>query len=450
MESQEPQKEFRINEHLTLKLEGGKTHIYVGGERFFQCKYLFLLNPQGILNEINSVDEAAEVFDKAMESRLTPDDLGLTLEEVFWGHCSNLQAWAEHDYDARLLHSNLSIPLLRELKKLGDPLAIRVYKESLLERFLQGPRNTQEFLLPYMEEDISHEEKLSLIQSREETQVIRKIEQLIGEELELDTYYHHWDKSFFIRGGRVLGISLMGTSLKRIPEEIKAFPLLEVFYFKSKSLTEVPEWISELKTIRKLAIILSNIRHFPRQITNLAQLEYLNLSGNPFTSFPEEISRLTALKELYHGGPIKNLSKGFGELASLKKLKLYNAQIATLPESFGKLKNLETLIMRNGALEQLPESFGELDSLKTLILADNRKLKRLPDSFGNLKNLETLNMESCALEELPRSFSQLPLKYANLAYNRLGKDPANIGDIEKLILVGNETPNPVPDAFKGF
>jgi len=35
--------------------------------------------------------------------------------EEFWGHCSNLQAWIEFDYHPELLHSSLTIPILKRL-----------------------------------------------------------------------------------------------------------------------------------------------------------------------------------------------------------------------------------------------------------------------------------------------------------------------------------------------
>ena len=33
-------KEYKINEHIQLRLEGGKTNIYLGNELFSQCKHL--------------------------------------------------------------------------------------------------------------------------------------------------------------------------------------------------------------------------------------------------------------------------------------------------------------------------------------------------------------------------------------------------------------------------
>ncbi len=38
-------KEFKVNEYITLKLEGIKTNIYVKGQLFNQCKFLLLNIP---------------------------------------------------------------------------------------------------------------------------------------------------------------------------------------------------------------------------------------------------------------------------------------------------------------------------------------------------------------------------------------------------------------------
>ena len=63
-------REFQVNKHLFLRLEDESTIIYVGGERFRQCKYL-LLNIQideiQSLDEIESIDEVAEKLDESQE-----------------------------------------------------------------------------------------------------------------------------------------------------------------------------------------------------------------------------------------------------------------------------------------------------------------------------------------------------------------------------------------------
>ena len=76
-----------ISKYLTLRLEEGKTNIYVAGELFRQCKFLFINIPVDAINEyeeVNSIDEAAEKLDNKME--LERDEMDLTSEDEFWGH----------------------------------------------------------------------------------------------------------------------------------------------------------------------------------------------------------------------------------------------------------------------------------------------------------------------------------------------------------------------------
>ena len=138
---------FQINDYLTLRLEGGVTNIFINGVLFNQCKFL-LFNIFGNTPEkydiIESIDEAETVLDRRMESR---DRGGIDPYTEFWGHCSNLQAWYENDYNTCILHRNLAFPLLQALTKAGDPVAKKVFKEEIVTRFLSGFIPVMEFLL---------------------------------------------------------------------------------------------------------------------------------------------------------------------------------------------------------------------------------------------------------------------------------------------------------------
>ncbi len=139
-------KEFKVNEYLTLKLEDDKTFIYVKGQRFLQCIRLVLQISKSDTNkfeQIDSIDEASEVYDKHLYQNRIVRGAGaievrnqthsITPEQEFAGHCSNIQTWAENNYDTRLLHSNIAFPLLKKKKKLtevGDLNAKRVFKEE--------------------------------------------------------------------------------------------------------------------------------------------------------------------------------------------------------------------------------------------------------------------------------------------------------------------------------
>ena len=151
--------EKKINQYITLRLEHGRTMIYVAGKRFIQCIRLILNIPKDnmpLYDEIDSIDEAAKLYSKHIHqnriiaghpARVLNQSHSITPEQEFWGHCSNIQAWVEHDYDTRILMSNISFPLLRELTKAGDPMASMIYKEEIARRLESGYPSVVQYLL---------------------------------------------------------------------------------------------------------------------------------------------------------------------------------------------------------------------------------------------------------------------------------------------------------------
>ena len=132
--------EFEINEYILLKLEGDSTIIYVKGKQFRQCKFLLLdikTDEIDSLDIIDSIDEAIEELDHSQALFRSKEKI-IPPETEFWGHCSNLQVWVENNYDTRLLHSNLSFPLLKELVNAGDVNAKKVFGEEIAKRIESG------------------------------------------------------------------------------------------------------------------------------------------------------------------------------------------------------------------------------------------------------------------------------------------------------------------------
>ena len=181
-------KEFRVNKFITLKLEDGKTIIYVDGEEFRQCKYLLLdipIEQVGSLDEIDSIDEAAKKLGHSEEpdgrnvSRIPP-------EVEFWGHCSNLQAWYENDYDTRLLYSNLAFPLLRALLILGDPIAGRVISEEIAKRLMNGTFSTVRYLLAEGYFDLLRDEEVQAMISIKTKKIKKEKIMFIRQEMNFD------------------------------------------------------------------------------------------------------------------------------------------------------------------------------------------------------------------------------------------------------------------------
>ena len=91
---------YKINDYVTLKLERGKTFIYVYGRRFIQCIQLALQihkEDVTVFDEIESIDQAEELYssyiwqNKTLERNGILKNVGyhaISSKEEFWGHCS--------------------------------------------------------------------------------------------------------------------------------------------------------------------------------------------------------------------------------------------------------------------------------------------------------------------------------------------------------------------------
>lgn len=147
-------KEYIVNKYITLKLENNVTNIYVGGKLFQQCKYILLNIPYSeskqISKEIESVDDMLPYLDSKLESKSY--NTTISPVEEFFGHCSNIEAWANNEeikykYDTRILHSNLSFPLLKRLSDLGEGFAKVKLQEEIIKRLQSKNESTVQMLL---------------------------------------------------------------------------------------------------------------------------------------------------------------------------------------------------------------------------------------------------------------------------------------------------------------
>lgn len=126
--------EFKINELITLKLESNETFIYINNKKFIQCLRLMVNIPFEdikIVEDITCIDEFTHHYGEYKHDIKN----GLSITEEFRGHCSNIQAWVENDYNTRILQSNLSFPLLKALTEARDPIAQKRFKEEIARRF---------------------------------------------------------------------------------------------------------------------------------------------------------------------------------------------------------------------------------------------------------------------------------------------------------------------------
>lgn len=299
-------KEFKVNDYLTLRLEQvwepqqqeeQETVIYVAGEWFRQCKYLLLNIPVekiSFFDEINSIDEAAAKLDSSQErnkffKRKIPPEV------EFWGHCSNLQMWAERYYDTRLLHSNLAFPLLKKLTEAGDPIAKRVFREEIAKRLEQGYQPVVEYLKEELYfKYLSHNELIRALITPEEAEALLTIEQNVGKPIEILTELHEGKVGVFaiVKNRHVETLSLLKCDLKQTPLILKKFTKLISLNLTYNQISTVPKWILDFENLQDLLIGGNQIKSLPEWIGKLTSLKWLDIGYNPIEILPESIKEL--------------------------------------------------------------------------------------------------------------------------------------------------------------
>ncbi len=158
--------EFEINEYLTVRLSGGtrKPTIHVAGKRIRECAYLLSETPTEKFSYVNVLESIDDIDVKMVLIDVHPP------EDHFWGICSNLQVWAEHNYKTLLLSMFLAFPLLKKLTEAGDLIAKSAFKDEISRRFRSGHLHVAIFLIEegYME-FLNYEEQEFLFKELIET-----------------------------------------------------------------------------------------------------------------------------------------------------------------------------------------------------------------------------------------------------------------------------------------
>lgn len=335
-------KVFKVNKYVTLKLEEGKTNIYVKGRLFLQCKKLLAqlrLDEIDIYEEVNSIDELAERTSEDIEiiHHIIPQ------EDEFWGHCSNLQMWVEMKYDSRILHRSLAFPLLKEIADAGDNFAKQILKEEIIKRILSGNKS----IIEYLNEE---------------------------------NYFGYLDyKTLFSIAMKISlqKLVLRNKSLSKLPDSIGKLVSLIYLDLRDNKLTKLPESVGKLTSLEYLDLSNNEITDLPESISNLSSLQYLDLSHNELTTLPESFKKLKFLRTLFlnHNNLIK-----FPLIRNLEYIELSENKLEVLPESIGNLYFLEELYLQGNFIDKLPQSFGELENLNALRI-DTPLVKQIPKNL---------------------------------------------------------------------
>lgn len=401
-------KEFQINKFLKLRLEGDKTNIYVNDQLFRQCKFLMInIGPNNAPNfeDVTSIDEAEQILDKSLEEKELKE-FNIRPEEEFWAHCSNLDAWARHQYSTLLLHRTLAFPILKALTEAGDQIAKAVFKEEIIKRFESGQKNVVRYLIRggYVRK-YAKKELLEALLENEEVSILKKLQALSETDMkiaeEIDIFYEESPYSVKFDKNKLSGLEFRSLNLKQFPLEITQLVSLKKLFLDYNSIESIPSEIKQLKNLRELNLSHNLLETLPSEISLLKSLERFSLDVNKFKIFPEVITELKNLKYLGLGmNQIRDVPESIENLRDLRILALNRNRISRLPETLGNLKSLEFLYLGDNKIDFIPESLGKLNSLKELWVGSNN-LTSLPEFLFKLKNLKRLYITSNNINHIP-------------------------------------------------
>lgn len=322
---------FKVNEYITLKLERGKTNIYVNGEIFNQCMLVLISRHVEEIEDLfalDSIDELAENYGENGELK----SIKIPIETQFWVHCSNLQVWVENNYDTRLLHSYLSFPLLKRLAETGDSHAKLIFKEEIIKRIKIGSYSTQKYLvneryLSYLTEDELIEGILDLHEFNIMSEIISisHLKYRFTVSFDEDEVRHKYDNSilyFAVSNGHIVNLELqIDKASTHLLPLIKGLKNLKVLYVYVNNVESLDFWISHssllvLKLYFQKDTIITNFGGF--QI-----LRTLIINGMDWDKEPL----------------LKNLD--ILSMENLKKINIQNIKVEKWPDDIDLLKNLE-------------------------------------------------------------------------------------------------------------
>ncbi len=175
----QPSKEFKVNEYITLKLYGKKTVIYVCGEIYSTCHTAVLSIPTEDAEylDYDSIDEFFHYIEPITSEKL---DASITPDVEFWVHCSNIQAWADFNYDTRILQDYLAFGILKKLSDNEVKDALIIFREEIIKRLKSGWINILLFFLEenYISSYLNEDDLFSSLLNQEEALAMERIAKL--------------------------------------------------------------------------------------------------------------------------------------------------------------------------------------------------------------------------------------------------------------------------------
>ena len=206
-------------------------------------------------------------------------------------------------------------------------------------------------------------------------------------------------------------LRLNGLGLKHLPSEVASLTWLRELWISGHQLSELPEFVGQLKELHTLILLGNPIRLLPQSLALLTKLHTLAIT----------LETLSATSSVV------------GQLPNLRVLGLEGSRLNNFPDWILNLKKLESLYLDRNCLSELPGSLSELSQLAVLNIQGNN-FKELPASLLNFENLRQLYVDNSL--GIPKEINESRDARKILDYYFRIKNESQPLNEFKLILVG--------------
>ena len=170
-----------------------------------------------------------------------------------------------------------------------------------------------------------------------------------------------------------------------LPETVENLTNLETLNMSHNDLTEFPEALCKLKSLKALDISENDkTQNLPGTLENLTNLETLNISRCCHTEFPEVLCKLKSLKNLdISRNPLTELPSLIFEMKCLHKLDISGASITHLPKTIERCERLKQLDISGSRITEFPTVIFKMKNLSSVV-ASNVEIEMLDEDFVKL------------------------------------------------------------------
>lgn len=181
--------------------------------------------------------------------------------------------------------------------------------------------------------------------------------------------------------------------------KLASFPEIRELDISCLNLEEVPSAVSTLAKLKNLWIVRNNIKALPDSLFT-DKLEYLNATGNKISEIPQSISNAKSLRWLHaDSNSITALPDSFARLEKLQVFHASHNKFLEVPPQLKNCKELSTINLEgNRKISSVPQwMIDDLPKLEFVNLSGT-SIRKLPADLSGWKKLKALTITDCPLE----------------------------------------------------